>query len=96
MQLSKNPSKLKQGMLKYAYERNYPVQICITFGNENALSEDPPMVNRAGTDIYYQFDEAIKPGSFGDESEFIAEVERRFALLFYQVYEQYSQVQGSL
>ena len=46
MQTSLKPGPLKLGMIKYAYSRKIPVQIGISFGNEKACCENPPLINR--------------------------------------------------
>jgi 1-acyl-sn-glycerol-3-phosphate acyltransferase len=84
-----SPAPLKHGMLKYAYARRMPVQIGISFGNENACSESPPLINRAGTDIYYSMDSPIDTKTFATEALFIQEVETRFNAKYLETLQHY-------
>ena len=75
-----NPTELlpiKRGMLHYAYTRKMLVQVCMSSGKEQVLSEKRLSVG-FGVDVVTSFSEPIDPNDHKDAASFIAEVQRSF------------------
>ncbi|GFR47784.1 hypothetical protein Agub_g9553, partial [Astrephomene gubernaculifera] len=65
---------LKRGMLHYAFSRKIPVQIIITRGKEEVLSEKR-MAVRFGRTLVTQFSKVIEPGQFASFDAFFSAVQ---------------------
>ena len=78
-------AKLKTGMIRYAYSRQIPVQLGMSFGNENVMYEKRMEFN-FGQKVFYRLGEVINPADFEDEAVFLERVKLRFAEYFEESY----------
>jgi len=83
---SPKPGKLKNGMINYAYSRSVPVQIIMSFGNENVINEKRISSKYHDNEIVTFNDKPINPKDFKSETEFFEAVNKRFDEVFLSVY----------
>mmetsp|Transcript_16008 Transcript_16008/g.41568 ORF Transcript_16008/g.41568 Transcript_16008/m.41568 type:complete len:330 (+) Transcript_16008:24-1013(+) len=76
---------LKRGMLHYAYSRKMPVQVVITAGKENVLSEKA-MSTGFGQVLVTGFSDVIDPNNFKAGEDFITKVSEVFMSEWARVY----------
>lgn len=72
--------------MQYAYSRKIPVQLGMSFGNENVMYEKRLEFN-FGQNVYFRLGEVIAPESFADENAFTEHVKRRFVEYFDECYQ---------
>ncbi|EGR33898.1 hypothetical protein IMG5_032170, partial [Ichthyophthirius multifiliis] len=82
---SVKPGILKKGMLRFAFDKQLPVQIAISMGNENLINEKKFIITRGST-ISYFIDKLIFSKDYKDFDSFFQHVDKRFSELFFQVY----------
>lgn len=74
---------LKEGMIRYAYERGLMVQPIVMFGVENAMSEYTFRVHPTQeTLLEYYCDTLIDPKEFKTREEFHEQVQKRLYTIF--------------
>eukprot|EP01094_Clydonella_sp_ATCC50884_P017160 TRINITY_DN2931_c3_g1_i1.p1 TRINITY_DN2931_c3_g1~~TRINITY_DN2931_c3_g1_i1.p1 ORF type:complete len:427 (-),score=157.80 TRINITY_DN2931_c3_g1_i1:157-1356(-) len=82
------PRPLRRGMVYYAYTRSIPVQVIITKGNEEVLSETQLFGGSAGTRVLFRYGSIVDPRNYETREDFFDEVEERFKAEFAFLYEE--------